>query len=144
MNSPFNKNFNSKSPVKVAISNRERRKAEKAGKAFAQSMEVGISDRKRKRKTEKSNKKIMKALERDTYANKSPQGHARFSHLSKRDRKILDVSAESSKKNRTKYVDTEYKLENSRLSDYPLNQKQILHPIDLEPRRKILPEIIRR
>ena len=110
MKSPFNKDFNDKSPVKEVLTNRERRKAEKAGKAYAQSMEVGISDRKRRRKTEKSNKKIMKALGRDTYANKTTQGHVRFREdgLSDKDREILNVSQKAVEANKKRYIDDDF------------------------------------
>ena len=110
MKSPFNKDFNDKSPVKEIVTNRERRKAEKAGKAYAQSMEVGISDRKRRRKTEKSNKKIMKALGRDTYANKTMQGHVRFraDGLSDKDHEILDISQKSVEANKKRYIDDDF------------------------------------
>jgi hypothetical protein len=110
MKSPFNKDFNDKSPVKEVLTNKERRKAEKAGKAYAQSMEVGISEKKRKRKTEKSNKKIMKALGRDTYANKTMQGHVRFRSdgLSDKDREILNVSQKSVEANKKRYIDDDF------------------------------------
>jgi len=38
------------SPLNDNLTNREIRKAEKAGKAYAQSMEVGISEKKKQRK----------------------------------------------------------------------------------------------
>jgi hypothetical protein len=98
------------SPLNDNLTNREIRKAEKAGKAYAQSMEVGISEKKRQRKTEKSNKKIMKALGRDTYANKTMQGHVRFREdgLSDKDHEILNVSQKSVEANKKRYIDDDF------------------------------------
>jgi hypothetical protein len=98
------------SPLNDNLTNREIRKAEKAGKAYAQSMEVGISEKKRQRKTEKSNKKIMKALGKDTYANKTMQGHVRFREdgLSDKDHEILNVSQKSVEANKKRYIDDDF------------------------------------
>ena len=126
------------SPLNDNLTNREIRKAEKAGKAYAQSMEVGISEKKKQRKTEKSNRKIMKALGTDTYFNKTADGHVRFAvdNMSDKDHELLKISGDASKASRTRYKDDmpsntaqlprdRYYSSGIRLKDWPSAEKVI-------------------
>ena len=115
------------SPLNDNLTNREIRKAEKAGKAYAQSMEVGISEKKKQRKTEKSNKKIMKALDKDTYWNKTADGHVRFAvdNLSDKHHELLKISGDASKASRTRYKDDMPSNPGIRSKDLPSAEKVI-------------------
>ena len=69
----------------------------------------------------------MKALGRDTYANKTMQGHVRFrgDGLSDKDREILDISQKSVEANKKRYIDDDFdkhdKIEKNfdHLKNYP-------------------------
>jgi len=83
-----------KSPLfKVELTKREKRKAQKAGKASGKSEKEGISEKRRKRLVEKSNKKYMKAADAETYVRKNADGNVSLRSTPK----VSAISSESGK-----------------------------------------------
>ena len=72
--SKFASPFMAKSPLNVELTNREKRKAKKAGIAGAKAEKEGISEKKKERLIKKANKKFMKAADKKTYASKELDG----------------------------------------------------------------------
>ena len=102
MSSKFSSPFMAKSPLLEAeLTRREKRKARKAGKAGAKSEKEGISEKKKKRLVEKSNKKLMQAAGVETYANKDKDGRVGLRSTPKVSA-VADISGKAAKKQKEK------------------------------------------